>query len=50
MASKYAMEGSFSVKCNVYSLGVRVLEVLSGRKNTNHFHFDDPLKPVGYVS
>ncbi|KAG5622816.1 hypothetical protein H5410_008034, partial [Solanum commersonii] len=34
MAPEYAMHGQFSVKSDVFSFGVLVLEVLSGLKNT----------------
>ncbi|KAG5622797.1 hypothetical protein H5410_008015, partial [Solanum commersonii] len=34
MAPKYAMHGQFSVKSDVFSFGVLVLEILSGQKNT----------------
>uniref|UniRef100_A0A0D9VK35 non-specific serine/threonine protein kinase n=1 Tax=Leersia perrieri TaxID=77586 RepID=A0A0D9VK35_9ORYZ len=33
MAPEYAMEGVFSVKSDVFSLGVLVLEILSGQRN-----------------
>ncbi|KAI3829357.1 hypothetical protein L1987_03477 [Smallanthus sonchifolius] len=34
MSPEYAMHGHFSVKSDVFSLGVLVLEILSGKKNT----------------
>ncbi|KAK6797666.1 hypothetical protein RDI58_005368 [Solanum bulbocastanum] len=34
MAPEYAMHGQFSVKSDVFSIGVLVLEILSGQKNT----------------
>ncbi|XP_060194512.1 cysteine-rich receptor-like protein kinase 44 isoform X2 [Lycium barbarum] len=34
MAPEYAMHGQFSVKSDVFSFGVLVLEILSGQKNT----------------
>ncbi|KAI6705966.1 hypothetical protein NL676_008928 [Syzygium grande] len=37
MAPEYAMEGVFSVKSDVFSFGVLLLEIISGRKN-NGFH------------
>ncbi|KAL3739509.1 hypothetical protein ACJRO7_020857 [Eucalyptus globulus] len=37
MAPEYAMEGLFSVKSDVFSFGVLLLEIISGRKN-NGFH------------
>ncbi|XP_052203613.1 cysteine-rich receptor-like protein kinase 15 [Diospyros lotus] len=37
MAPEYAMEGLFSVKSDVFSFGVLLLEIISGKKNTD-FH------------
>ncbi|GLT36817.1 hypothetical protein SLA2020_111700 [Shorea laevis] len=37
MAPEYAMEGLFSVKSDVFSFGVLLLEIISGKKN-NGFH------------
>lgn len=34
MAPEYIIQGQFSVKSDVFSFGVLVLEILSGRKNT----------------
>ena len=41
MSPEYAMEGIFSEKSDVFSFGVLVLEILSGRKNSSFFHADD---------
>ncbi|KAL4367223.1 hypothetical protein GQ457_05G030150 [Hibiscus cannabinus] len=37
MAPEYAMEGHFSVKSDVFSFGVLLLEIISGKRN-NKFH------------
>jgi len=37
MAPEYAMEGLFSVKSDVFSFGVLLLEIISGKRN-NEFH------------
>lgn len=34
MAPEYVIHGHFSVKSDVFSFGVLVLEILSGQKNT----------------
>ncbi|XP_077219501.1 cysteine-rich receptor-like protein kinase 7 [Tasmannia lanceolata] len=38
MAPEYAMQGLFSVKSDVFSFGVLLLEIISGKKNTGFFH------------
>ncbi|GKV19290.1 hypothetical protein SLEP1_g29575 [Rubroshorea leprosula] len=38
MAPEYAMEGLFSVKSDIFSFGVLLLEIISGKKN-NGFYF-----------
>ncbi|KAL3519546.1 hypothetical protein ACH5RR_017695 [Cinchona calisaya] len=40
MAPEYAMRGQFSVKSDVFSFGVLVLEIISGKRN-NNFHESD---------
>ncbi|KAG6641599.1 hypothetical protein CIPAW_09G085600 [Carya illinoinensis] len=37
MAPEYAMEGLFSVKSDVFSFGVILLEIISGRKNSGFY-------------
>ena len=37
MSPEYAMHGEFSVKSDVYSFGVLVLEIISGKKNSNFY-------------
>jgi serine/threonine protein kinase len=36
MAPEYAMQGVFSEKSDVFSYGVLVLEIVTGRSNFNH--------------
>jgi serine/threonine protein kinase len=36
MAPEYATRGHLSVKCDVFSFGVVLLEIVSGRKNIDH--------------
>ncbi|CAM8918470.1 unnamed protein product [Rhodiola kirilowii] len=40
MSPEYAMEGRFSEKSDVFSFGVLLLEIVSGKRNTS-FHQDD---------
>lgn len=37
MAPEYAVLGQLSVKLDVYSFGVLILEIVTGRKNTDMF-------------
>ncbi|KAG4957620.1 hypothetical protein JHK84_043556 [Glycine max] len=37
MAPEYAMEGLFSVKSDVFSFGVLVLEIICGKKNSGFY-------------
>ncbi|KAK4258928.1 hypothetical protein QN277_005323 [Acacia crassicarpa] len=37
MAPEYAMQGHISIKSDIYSFGVLILEIISGKKNTS-FH------------
>lgn len=41
MAPEYALHGHFSVKSDVFSFGVLVLEIVSGRKNLETHHEED---------
>nr|CAB3463476.1 unnamed protein product [Digitaria exilis] len=47
MAPEYAMHGQYSVKSDVFSLGVLLLEMVTGRKNTT---FDDSEQSVDLLS
>ncbi|XP_043698851.1 receptor-like serine/threonine-protein kinase SD1-8 [Telopea speciosissima] len=40
MSPEYAMDGNFSVKSDVFSFGVLVLEIISGKKNRG-FYYDN---------
>uniref|UniRef100_A0A5B7AYL4 Receptor-like serine/threonine-protein kinase n=1 Tax=Davidia involucrata TaxID=16924 RepID=A0A5B7AYL4_DAVIN len=49
MSPEYAMEGTFSVKSDVFSFGVLILEIVSGRRNTSFFQLDRSLNLIGYA-
>lgn len=41
MAPEYAMHGQFSVKTDIFSFGVLVLEIITGKRNNNGASNDD---------
>nr|XP_034598183.1 G-type lectin S-receptor-like serine/threonine-protein kinase At4g03230 isoform X2 [Setaria viridis] len=49
MSPEYASEGSYSVKSYVFSFGVLLLEILSGKKNSGFHQFGDSLNLLGYT-
>lgn len=50
MSPEYASDGIFSVKSDVFSFGVVILETISGRRNSKIFMFEHGLSLLGYVS
>ena len=49
IAPEYAMEGMFSEKSDVYSFGVLLLEIVTGRRNSNFYYHENELSLLGYV-
>uniref|UniRef100_A0A1S4DST5 Receptor-like serine/threonine-protein kinase n=1 Tax=Cucumis melo TaxID=3656 RepID=A0A1S4DST5_CUCME len=49
MPPEYAIDGFFSVKSDVFSFGVVVLEIVSGRKNKGFFHPEHQLNLLGHA-
>ncbi|RZR95109.1 hypothetical protein BHM03_00023909, partial [Ensete ventricosum] len=48
MSPEYAMDGVFSVKSDVFSFGVLVLEIVSGKRNRGVYHSAPQLNLLGY--
>ncbi|KAG7992448.1 hypothetical protein I3843_02G128500 [Carya illinoinensis] len=49
MSPEYALRGKFSVKSDVFSFGVILLEILSGKKNNSFSHHGKASSLVGYA-
>ncbi|KAI3466616.1 hypothetical protein Pfo_023279 [Paulownia fortunei] len=49
MAPEYAMEGRFSEKSDVFSFGVLMLEIATGRRNTSFYNHEGSLNLLGHV-
>uniref|UniRef100_A0A2N9IZ71 non-specific serine/threonine protein kinase n=1 Tax=Fagus sylvatica TaxID=28930 RepID=A0A2N9IZ71_FAGSY len=49
MAPEYAIDGLFSIKSDVFSFGILLLEILGGKKNRGSFHPDHSLNLVGHA-
>lgn len=50
MSPEYAIDGIFSVKSDVFSFGVLVIEIISGKRNRLFCHPDHKLNLLGHVS
>ena len=50
MAPEYAMQGRFSVKSDVFSFGVLVVEIVSGKKISSFTHGENEEDLLSYVS
>ena len=49
MAPEYAMEGIFSIKSDVFSFGVILLEIISGKKNSGFYLTEHAQTLLAYV-
>ncbi|KAF3959335.1 hypothetical protein CMV_015842 [Castanea mollissima] len=49
MSPEYAMEGRFSDKLDVFSFGVLLLEILSGRRNSSFYHDKQSVSLLGHA-
>ncbi|XP_058197640.1 cysteine-rich receptor-like protein kinase 10 isoform X6 [Rhododendron vialii] len=49
MSPEYVMHGQFSAKSDVFSFGVLILEIISGKKNNNFYHLDGAADLLSYA-
>ena len=49
MSPEYAMRGQFSEKSDVFSFGVLLLEIISGRRNTGFYLENHALSLLEFV-
>nr|XP_016486702.1 PREDICTED: G-type lectin S-receptor-like serine/threonine-protein kinase At4g27290 isoform X1 [Nicotiana tabacum] len=49
MAPEYAIDGLFSIKSDVFSFGIVILEIISGRRNTGFFHQEEASNLLGHA-
>ena len=50
MAPEYAMDGVFSVRSDVFSFGVIVLEIMAGKRNRGVYSYSGHLNLLALVS
>ncbi|XP_062084145.1 G-type lectin S-receptor-like serine/threonine-protein kinase At4g03230 isoform X1 [Humulus lupulus] len=49
MSPEYALDGIFSIKSDVFSFGVMLLEIVSGKRNTGFYQSEQALSLLGYA-
>lgn len=49
LSPEYAIDGKFSMKSDIFSFGVILLEIISGRKNRGFHHPDHDHSLLGHV-
>ncbi|XP_062160839.1 G-type lectin S-receptor-like serine/threonine-protein kinase At1g11330 isoform X2 [Alnus glutinosa] len=50
MSPEYAMEGRFSEKSDVFSFGVLLLEIVSGRRNSSFYDDEQAMNILGFMT
>jgi len=50
MAPEYAMRGQYSVKSDVFSFGILIIEIITGRRNCGFYNSDQSIDLLAIVS
>lgn len=50
MAPEYAFDGLYSTKSDVFSFGILLMEIVSGKKSRGLYHQDQKGNLIGHVS
>ena len=50
MSPEYAMQGLYSIKSDVYSFRVLLLEIIIGKKNSTYHLDGPPSNLIGHIS
>jgi len=50
MAPEYAMRGHYSIKSDVFSFGVLILEILTGMRSSGSFNIEQSVDLLSLVS
>lgn len=50
MAPEYAVFGRYSAKSDVFSFGIIILEIISGKKNSGSYQEEHSMSLIGNVS
>jgi len=49
MAPEYALRGQYSIKSDIYSFGVLILEIITGRRNSDSYNSDQAVDLPSFV-
>lgn len=50
LSPEYIVDGAYSTKSDVFSFGVLVLEIVSGKRNRGFYHEEHRFNLLGHVS
>ena len=50
MSPEYAMRGQYSIKSDVFSFGVLILEIVTGRRNYGSYDYEKDTDLINAVS